>query len=376
MVKLTDWAALIGRGKHTNLLLFEITEQDLLETESLTIEYSVGNVLLFDETQTIGLGAELARADDLSCAIEFLGLSSEDLGLNNAGVGPGAEGVSPNAEGVGPSAEGVGQSAEELSLGNSAAVYSETPEKTAILELQLRIEQRDGLLSDLNEKLRHQRDEIDLLQLLLDQTQAQLALDAASRDELMDDLKQASANTMVIETNLEQVMEEKFMLEQELAEKITELIESSMTNDNLRRQLNGYREAPASKDQSYGDKLDGSPPEYQAGGSMGSGCPSVSPGGVTPVSAATADALSAQTLTMSSGKQIHIYHEFPSQPRRGLIQGLNNLGTALLKACALLLLAVAMTLVGSILATSLNNDISYGQALDLILRNVLTLASG
>ncbi|MDR2956861.1 MAG: hypothetical protein LBU61_01585, partial [Coriobacteriales bacterium] len=229
-------------------------------------------------------------------------------------------------------------------------------------------------LSELNDRLRLQKDENELLQLLLDQTQTQVALNAASQDELIEDLKQASANTMVIEGSLEKIMEEKFQLEQELAEKITELMESSMANDDLRRQLDGKQESEIGQQDSF------APPTGQPVTTAVSQpvMPTIDPALLPttcqpnlPVSAT--EPATNQVLTMSSGKQIYVYHEFPALARRSPTDRIKSFSWSFVKTCTLLAAAVLLTLVGSVFATSLNNGISYGEALDLILTNVFTM---
>ena len=294
-------------------------------------DYVAGNVLLFDSRQQIQIGQELARADDLACALEFL---NED------------QTVSDEASLV----EGINEQIQQLNL---------------------RIEQRDGLLHDLVEKLKLLQDENELLGLMLEQTQDQVALNAASQEEMMGDLEEVSANTMLVETNLERVMEEKFALEQELAEKITALIESSMINDDLQRQLDGLHpdESEAGYGLVAGDGLVAGGGVLVAGGGemvAGGGASAVVEPRPEPETETT-----NQVLTMSSGKQIHVYHEFPATDRRGPVQRLKTGGMRLVRGSALVMLVVILTLVGSVIATSQSNGISQGQALDMILQSVL-----
>ena len=291
---------MIGRGRQNDILLFEITEQDLLGTKNIPATYQAGNVLLFDCRQSIDIGLELARADDLNCAFEFLAAQSL----------PGD--TCDNA----PSTEALAE----------------------IEQLKNRLEQRDGLLSEFADQLKRQKEENELLQLLLDQTQSQIALEAAARDEMMDDLKQASADTLMIEHNFERAIEEKMMLEQELAEKITELLESSMINDDLRRQIRPDSDEPGID--SVVDLLD---TDYQIAADK------------------------TQIYTMTSGKQIHVYHEFPSITEKRPGQLLQSIFRISIRAAMTIILLLVLTLIASVLATSFSNRISLGEALDLIL---------
>jgi hypothetical protein len=379
---------MIGRGRHNEILIFEMTEQDLLDGGAFPSTYQAGNVLLFDSNQDIQIGLELARADDLACALEFLG---EQPDLVDKGVAAGQEGAAPIDE-ADPQGASGSLATEKPSQPSPilSSRYLDAQEEVRLLNQ--RIEQRDGLLSEMVEKLRLQREENELLSLLLEQTTSQLALDAASRDELLDDLQLASANTMLIETNLEHVMEERFQLEQELAEKITDLIETSMVNDDLRRRLDSLTEpsleagdmAPEAQDDwawlddcnalagLASPSVQASPCELPASHSRpapGEPRPLPLPG---PIIASEPDV--GQVVTMSGGKQIHIYHEFPSLNRRSLGDRTLAFGRTLSRIVAALLLIAALTLAASVIATSLINDISYGQALDLILKNTLRVA--
>jgi hypothetical protein len=376
---------MIRRGRQDDILLFEVTEQDLLDSELVPTSYQVGNVLLFDSQQSIRIGSELARADDILCAVEF---------LSN-----GAFSAACDCE-TDCDCKTECNCAHEHEEADDSSLEPPEPstEKTLhdeIMQLKLYLEQRDGLLSDFSERLRVQQDENQLLNLLLEQTQFQIALESASRDELMDDLKQVSASTQMVELNLEHVMEEKFMLEQELAEKITELIESSMINDDLRRQMEDAAEhapEPATLG-TVAFELAGSEvsqtmlaAELESSSEPGV-VPAVVGAGLTapdlvvetelsPLSAPVLERENSQVLTMSSGKLIHVYHEFPSLTKRRPLQVLTAFGQSLSKALGLLVLTALVTLLASVVATSLTNHVSMGEALDMIMKSSMRLFRG
>jgi regulator of replication initiation timing len=331
----TDWIMMIGRGRLNDIFLFEVTEQDLMDCEPFPDRYRAGNVLLFDSLSGIRIGTELAMADDLDCAYEFIGSqfsqsqSAGELEALSAALVVQAVLEKPeNPENLTAMENPKSATTSEVDLSGELS--------DEIDKLKLRIEQRDGLLSDLSSRLRLQKDENELLQLLLDQTQTQIAMEVASRDELMEDLQRVSADTKMIEDNLERVMEEKFRLEQELAERITELLEFSMENDGLRHQVANMK----------------SQPEAQ------------------PAPAPTVSSQVDQVLTMSSGKQIHIFHEFPSLGAARPLEKLRSVAALLLRGAVTAELILSLTLVGSILATSWSNNISYGESLDLLIRHV------
>ena len=375
---------MIRRGRQDDILLFEVTEQDLLDSELIPTSYQVGNVLLFDSQQSIRIGSELARADDILCAVEF---------LSN-----GAFSAACDCE-TDCNCKTECNCAHEHEKANDSSPELPEPatEKTLhdeILQLKLYLKQRDGLLSDFSDRLRVQQDENQLLNLLLEQTQFQIALESASRDELMDDLKQASASTQMVELNLEHVMEEKFMLEQELAEKITELIESSMINDDLRRQMEDAAETtdlapdPAtlgtvacelSGSETSQDMFAVEPEPSSEPGVVGAGLTAPDPvveTELSPTLVPVHERENSQVLTMSSGKLIHVYHEFPSLTKRRPLQVLNALGQSLLKAFGLVALTALVTLLASVVATSLTNHVSMGEALDMIMKSTMRLFRG
>ncbi|MCL2883062.1 MAG: hypothetical protein FWF30_01150, partial [Coriobacteriia bacterium] len=202
--------------------LYEVCADDLADNAAAA-GYSPGNILLFAADSKPELGAELAKADDLAATLEFLGVagyepeSPEGPALENyAGQrGIGAQGG--GAQGLG----GQGGEAGHDEVRDNTAPSASEPEnqrlKANIRELAERIEQREGLLTDLSETLKSQRQENEILRAMLDESSTELAVNRLTRQELANDLQEASANSLTVETALERVLEEKYQLEQEVA---------------------------------------------------------------------------------------------------------------------------------------------------------------
>jgi hypothetical protein len=72
---------------------------------------------------------------------------------------------------------------------------------------------------------------------------------------------------------------------------------------------------------------------------------------------------------MASGKQIHIYHEFPRAPKRSLPTRLKLTVGSAVRILIIIVFAALILLATSIFATAQVNDISYGDALDLFLES-------
>jgi len=337
----------ISRGQNRNIFLYELTEQDLLDSD-LPSSYRVGNVLIFAERQNARIGRELARADDLLAAWEFL--DGRQLGAENFLSSVSQRSTAATAA-VQDSPKPPNQEVEALS--------------SDVAQLTLRIEQRDELLRDISESLKAQKEENELLSLLLEQSETRLAVDELSRNELMEDLQEVSAHTMTVETTLERVLEEKSRLEQELAEKATELVEISLINDSLRSRLAEHdrtsRPEQATLDQ---PATTSSLPTAEV---FGGWQPSAKVADSRPPHPETAE---PQTLTMASGKQIHVYHQFPELPKPSLPSRAKAwLGNSL-RVAGVLALSALTVLAGSVLATSAVNHVSFGNALDLLLKSL------
>jgi len=313
---------MIGCGKYRDVYLYEVTEQDLLLKEAAGLDYVAGNVLMFSDKRAIDLGCEFARADDLLSAREYLDQRSQLYASGDVGY------------------------EQELATLTSQVAQQDT----RLSELSEQIALRDELLRDLTESLKSQRQDNELLHGQLVKAQKQLAVDELKQSELVDDLQHISSETYTIEVALERVMEEKFKLEQELAERITELVELNLQNTDLKKQL----EKPGGL---FGHSSSVSQPEPK----------SIARKRV--VGEVQGGALESDTrvVTMASGKQIHILHEFPATPKRTMRSRAGRLAVSFLRICALALVATLVLGCVSVVATAQANDISLGAALDLII---------
>jgi len=273
---------MINKGRYSQFYLYEVTEQDLLVPTETAARYTAGNVLVFADKKEVDLGRELARADDIATAHEYLANS------------------------------------EALLFGRIQELQSQNR------ELLTRIDQRDELLRDLSEDLRYERDMASIFQTKLNEAQSQLEVGSLSLTELIDDLQQVSVDTRTVEVELEKTLAEKANLEQELAERIADLVALNLQNDELKRQLSGGGEAPDSP------KKD------------------------------------SQVLTVSSGKQVHVYHEFPSPPKRTARATVSLVARSFLRTSLLLAIVAVLFIVLSVATTAALNNISIGEALDYL----------
>jgi hypothetical protein len=321
---------MIGRGKYNDVYLYEVTEQDLLLDDELSTVYHAGTVLMFADRRGIELGGEFARGEDLAAAKEYL----DHRGRHD------------NQQG----------SEHEIEL---AALTSQiTARDENLQDLTEKIEQRDELLRDLSENLKSQRQDNELLHAQLEQARAQLAVNEIRHNELVGDLQHVSEETHTIESTLERVMEEKFKLEQELAERITELVELDLQNDDLRKQIINPRALLA-----------------ETAAPMPLPTTTVSDGVAEKLSdhpeseTAAADS-DSQVLTMSSGKKIHVLHEFPTAPRQSASSRVSHALGSGLRIAAIALFAVLLLGVASVVTTAQANNISYGEALDLVMKSL------
>ena len=350
---------MIGRGKYKHVYLYEVTEQDLLLKNSMGPAYHLGNVLMFADKHNVDFGNEFACADDIDAAKEYLDAEGKVEGSTWGGEAQNDNSAAGNAN-LGAGRDTGGKTiapTEHKAQGNGSTQGNNAPHGESIASLTQRIEQRDELLRDLSESLKAQREDNELLHAQLELTRKQLAVGELKHSELVDDLENVSKETHSISSTLERVMEEKFQLESELAEKITELVEVHLQNDDLRRQL----EAPML-----------STPRATA--------TPIAPTELAPqlVQASAAAIIQPQqnlspdttVLTMSSGKQIHILHEFPQHSKPA---GLSRAGRALLaffRVAVVLLSLAVITCAAGIVTTASLNDVSYGKALDIILSGV------
>ncbi|HBT94734.1 MAG TPA: hypothetical protein DEB24_00810 [Coriobacteriia bacterium] len=332
---------MIGRGKHNDIFLYEVTGQDLMAGDGVGAGYHVGNILMFADKRKVALGEEFARAEDMDAAKEYLRHKTKTEAL------------------------WTGKPDRKLN-----ELHSQIAERDANLrELTEKIEQRDELLKDVTETLRVQKQENDFLHLQLELARDQLVVDELKHSELMDDLQNVSKETHTIESTLEHVLEEKFCLEQELAEKITELVELDLQNDDLRRQINETKSSSLSG--SGGVARGSSSPEHNEAPmpEAGENHNIATPAPPSTVPAPNADA-GEHILTLTSGKQIHVLHEFPKagKPRTSV-----RIGQALIFASKLLVAVPSVFLIlmaASVFATAQVNGISLGDALDSVIKGL------
>ena len=77
-----------------------------------------------------------------------------------------------------------------------------------------------------------------------------------------------------------------------------------------------------------------------------------------------------QVYTMPTGKQIHVYHEFPATRSKGRKRGASAL-QGFFRVVVLVILGAFVFLAGSTFATAQINGISIGEALDATLEALL-----
>ena len=332
----------------------------MIPTETAAL-YRAGNVLIFADKKIVDLGYELAKADDIAAAREYLA-NSETL---------------------------LYERMQELQAQNA--------------ELAARIEQRDELLRDLSSDLRREQDMAAILKGQLNEVYCQLEIEALSRSEMVDDLQQISVETHTVEIALEKTLAEKVELEQELAARIVDLVELNFQNDDLKRQLEKRQQpldtakaldarpdaVPASMDARPDAVLASMDAPPDAAFVLTTSAPTASTPSVstplastqtatTPATAQTASAQTAVTvmaenkeaahvLTVSSGKQVHVYHEFSAPPRRSARAGASLALRTILRTAAILLVVALLFAVLSVAATAWLNDVSFGEALDFLL---------
>lgn len=309
---------MIGRGKYHGIFLYEITEQDLLYCSWENTDYHAGNILLFPTKQGIGLGHESACAKDLLSARERLDQSRY----------------------------GDTQAQEPLDQAVTDLRAQIAKKDIQVNELETRIAQRDELLRDFALNLDAQQQDNELLHTQLVKAHEQLAVEELKYSELIDDLQFASSETYTIESTLGCVMEEKSRLEQELAERITELIELDLQNGDLRRQLHEPNDQEGSKPSGTGQHK------------------------TTQASQVECAEPETQLPSVATEKRIHVLHEFPATPKRPLLQRLAHNSLVLLRTCAVAVAALLLLGAVSVIATAHINGISYGDACDLVLRGL------
>ncbi|MCL1891053.1 MAG: hypothetical protein FWG00_03415 [Coriobacteriia bacterium] len=312
---------MINKGRFNNLHLYEVTEQDLLIPTEKSAHYRQGNVLIFADKKNIDFGFELAKADDLTAAQEYLA-NSETL---------------------------MYERIQEL--------------EGQIQQLNVGIQQREGLLQDLTADLRHERDISGVLKQELEEAYEKLEVELASRDELVGDLQQASAGTHTVEAALQKTLDEKEKLTQELATHVVDLVDLDLQNKELKRLLEqatkSSEKAPAAI--SVADDTSKNPSTLSAAPT------SVAPLSTPANAASLANAAdNSSVLTMSTGKQVHVYHEFSAPPKRGTKALVSGAIRNIVRIGTVVFVAAVVALALSVVATAYLNKVSFGEAFDIL----------
>jgi hypothetical protein len=341
----------IGHGRYDGVYLYEVTEQDLLLGIEGATTYHVGNVLMFADKRKVDLGNEFACAEDIAAAKEYLSHERQQSGQAES---------APESD----------RTESEL-----AALTSRiTTQDENVRILTEKIEQRDELLRDLSESLKAQKQDNELLHAQLERARTQLAVDEIKQSELVDDLQHVSAETHTIESTLERVMDEKFRLEQELAERITDLVELNLQNDELRKQL--LEPAGASAFMAAAEPGMSKPEATTSAARASEARASAAMPGTEVTTGDPSDTNNAapdqdvRVLTMASGKRIHVLHEFPTAPKPTFATRTQRAFILAARVVAIMLFAILLLGVASVFATAQVNGISYGMALDLIVDSI------
>ncbi|MCL2756628.1 MAG: hypothetical protein FWD43_00920 [Coriobacteriia bacterium] len=305
---------MIYRGRYDHFHLYEVTEQDLLIPTKQDTQYHAGNVLVFPDKKTIDFGYEVAKADDFATAREYLANS-------------------------------------ELFM------YERINDlRTQVEELSTRIEQRDGLLREISDDLRYEKETSKYLQEQLEDAHYQIEIEKLSRNELVSDLQQVSVDTHTVEIALEKTLTEKVKLEQELAARIVDLVDLDLQNNELKRQL-GQDASKAQTNAAVRVAVDETPPKGSDPAAFA-------------VEASILPTLDAHVLTVSSGKQVHVYHEFSAPPRRTARAASALAARAVLRFIIVVLIIAVLFVASSVIATAQLNNVSLGEALDLLIQMV------
>lgn len=301
---------MLYKGKRNGYYLYELTEADLVLHASGQKDYHAGNVLLFSHKRQISLGLEAVKADDYETALAYLN-KSEDF--------------------------------DEIAREEQAL----TVLKQQLAQSEASLKHRDGLLQDLTADLASQRSSNDMLIAQLETLREQIQLERITRSEVIGDLEFASAETLRKEQQLQEAIDAKTKLEQELAERICELLELNFANEDLQKTL---------EEQMTHTSFE--PPS------------SLQKKAKTAVEDHGADPATTQTLTLPSGKQIQIYHEFGNAQQTRRIKS-SAMFWGILRIFALLAVAALLLIATSVVATAYFNDLSFGEALDVFLKALL-----
>ncbi len=303
---------MLYKGKRDGYYLYELTDTDLIWEEQDQDRYLIGNVLLFANKNDIALGRESIKADDLATALDYLKGDVEFL-----------------EETGGPQQEIIASLKSQL---------AESEAKTFWL---------DGLLHDLTADLESQRYSNQMLIAQLESLREQISIEQLSRNEVMGDLELASAETYRMDKELQEAIDAKSQLEQELAERICELLELDSANHELQNRLHkqGFEDAEVVMHKPDDAHL--------------------------PLRSKTRSyAPEAQVFTTSTGKLIQVYHEFPVSKNKVRRRGISAI-QGFVRVVGLIALGILIFIAGSVLATARLNGLSLGEALDLTLKTLL-----
>lgn len=313
---------MVYRGKREGFYLYEVTESDLILETQDQAQYHVGNVVLFSDKNDISLGRESAKADDFATALEYLSEKSDI----------------------------------------SATPLAYESEYLASLKRQLQqseadVRKRDELLYDVTSQLDSQRYSNQMLIAQIANLREQMSIEQITRDEVISDLEVASAETFRMDQELQETLEAKMQLEQELAARICDLLELDSEKEELQKRLseNGSDEAAVQASEDAEHKSDK---------------PNIQENNTLDTSSATGRIRDTEVITLPSGKQIQINHEFPAaKPAKQQSAARIVLGAA--RVLVLIIIALVVFVAGSVVATAHFNNLSFGEALDVILKNFL-----
>ncbi|MDR1088024.1 MAG: hypothetical protein LBL23_01920 [Coriobacteriales bacterium] len=324
---------MLYKGKRDGYYLYELTGTDLIWEVQEQGHYRVGNVLLFASKKDIALGSELVKADDLATAFDYL------------------QGDVEYVEDTG----GVQQEA-----------LATLEQQLAQSDAQLRW--RDSLLHELATDLESQRNSNKMLIAQLENLREQINIEQLTRNEVMGDLEIASAETYRKEQELQEAMDAKAQLEQELAARICELLELDSANTDLEKRLESHAFGGPEVHAPQGTDAPGATdaPDIPAA----TGIPHTTAAASVPPLLPRAALPEAQVFTTPNGKLIQVYHEFPASRSKRRQKGSTALA-GVLRAVGLLLLGILLFIGGSVLATARLNDLSLGEALDMTLKTLV-----
>lgn len=246
---------------------------------------------------------------------------------------------------------------EHLQDGGSQIIALVQQYSTQIETLQLQINQRDELLRDLSDKLRRKNTENVSLRNNLLEAQDIIATVELSRDEMIVDLTQVSVDTQLLEANLQHAITEKTLLESELASRLTEIVELNMLNNELESQI--LRENSDRDDNTT--LFDRSDTQELTTSVLGS----IQKDKET-------QAGMSQSLSLSSGREVYIRHQFSGHLRHNLA---DKVITALRQSCCITLVIVSllvMIIAASIFVTAAINRSTAGEALDVLITRLTT----